>query len=166
MVAQLTDESEPALCGEGQRRQATLHLAGMDITRNGFRSGDPRYDSSKDLGRKEARCGYANEDGDFCDDDYHGGGGIDGSGRRGQQPHNNTKKKYEKQERIVWIDAPGFSPLARTALQPDGATFQAKFQAKVSGDTGECECSWEVLISVDNSGKVLENKVLNVDCTP
>jgi hypothetical protein len=186
VIADLEDDSNPQLCTEGQRAKATdkqgrgTPQQGVEFPHIGKKSfTDPRYDSGSapddpytdrppDNPRKteKALCGY--DDDDWCDDNYHGGGGPDGSGRPQGPP--NKHKAYDGQKRIVWVDAPGFVRLETGKVQPDGLSLKAKFEAKVASGIGAaggtCACSWEVLIEVDNTGKVLNNKVLNASCTP
>ncbi len=172
--ATLQDQSNPAFCTEGQRIQYSEHSDGADTKNMGNKTSDPRYDSEKgeddpydpdddpDVTEK-TDCGYGDDV--WCDDGYHGGGGANGIGRKGYLPPNRFKT-YDGQERILWLDAPGYNPLVKSDLAPDGASVKFKFEAKVSGSTGECQCSWEVLIEIDKDGKILNNKVQNVNCSP
>jgi PKD domain-containing protein len=177
VIAELHDESKPQLCAEGQRAQGTVKVGGTTTKLNGLtkrsNSSDPRYDSSKSADdpydpndkpnkREKKDCGFG-DDG-WCDDDYHGGGGSGGKGKGNSEPPNKFKT-YVKQERITWLDAPGLK-FKTSALKPDGASFQAHFEAKVTGDLGDCKCSWDVRIEIDKDGKVTSNKVENVVCTP
>lgn len=173
VIANLADLSLPELCAEGQRVQRSMHLAGVSENKQGDWSSDPRYDAAQgaddpyDGGDGAARtesgsCGYGTQR--WCDDDYHGGGAADGTGIAGNQPPS-PYKRHEGQERILWLDAPGFTALPRADLAPDGAWYKAKFTATVSGTKGTCTCTWEVLIEVDASGKVISNKVHKISCT-
>ena len=172
VIADLVYPSKPQLCAEGQRAKRTFKAGGTTNKKKGNKSSDPRYDSGKgkddpydpkdDATKTEqATCGF--KDKDWCDDDYHGGGAADGSGNDGLQPPNGYKK-YIDEKRIVWLDAPGFRPLSKNAVARGGASYQASFEAKVSGPLGECKCSWEVHIKIDKKGKIKENKVKNIKC--
>jgi hypothetical protein len=179
VIADLAALSNPKLCREGQRVQATWTslkngmIANTDIGGPGdprknsrFRSPAPNYNSAGDPGRQNAVCPYGGAD--WCDDDMHGGSKRDGSAGRlriGGPP--STNKRYDGQQRILWIDAPGFSPLPANVLSAlaadQTAQFKAKFEALVDGEGG-CGCSWEVLIEVNKSGMVLNNGVRNKQC--
>ena len=112
--------------------------------------------------REKVECGVAAAATDWCDDDYHGGGGRRGNGDDGKQPPN-TMKTYEDQKRILWLDAPGARPLPKAGLP---FKVEAKFEAKVSGDLGTCECSFDLLIEVNAARKVVKNEITNINCTP
>jgi hypothetical protein len=173
VIATLNDKSNPALCAEGQRVKRTSHRSGMDFIKNGNQTSDPRYDSTRDANdpydpaddeavTEAADCGF--DDAAWCDDDYHGGGDANGNGRP-EGPPNKDYKVYDGQERILWLDAPGTVKVTAAELALDGYFYKAKFEATVSGNTGTCNCSWEVLIEIDKDGKILNNKVQNVNCS-
>ena len=175
VIADLNTGSDPRLCAEGQRVKRTAKDKNGTYKKKGKCSHtDPSYDSSKDDDdpytgdppddpTKKDECECAEDGTKWCDDNYHGGADAEGTGtgRAGGPP--NGFKMYEKQDRIMWLDAPGRRELKWAALP---YTYKAKFHAKVSGTTGTCECTWEVLIEVDVTGKVKNNKVHTISCTP
>jgi hypothetical protein len=177
VVAQLAKESEPALCAEGQRVKRSTWEKGVTGDKSGKFSADPRYDSDKGADPyvpsppagtatppTEGACGYSGDR--WCDDDYHGGDKVSGEGKKGDSPPNGYKK-YDGEERIVWLDAPGLGGvLTVDDFKDQGASYQAKFEAIVSGAKGTCKCSWQVHIGVRKNGEIAENKVTDIDCAP
>lgn len=179
IVGELAILSNPKLCREGQRAQGswtigqngqlkTIDLGGPgDPNRNRiFLSRAPTYDSSFDLQRQRGVCPLSGAN--WCDDDYHGGTNVDGSGRGRVGGPPNGSKGYDRQARILWIDAPGFNPIPKVGLTalPENTTamFKAKFEAEIVGDQG-CQCSWEVNIEINRDGRVLQNQLTNVACS-
>ena len=77
---------------------------------------------------------------------------------------NGGSRAYKDRGVIHWLDAPGFAPLTKKALAPEGVRYSARFEAIVSGDLGTCGCTWNVEIAIDEKGKVHQNEVLNKKC--
>jgi len=136
----------------------------------GPKSSDPGYDSGQsnddpfdandeadEKERGDAPFGGAN----WKDDGYHGGGDArgSGSGRDGKGPPNGYKQ-YDGEKRIMWLDAPGIRNLAAADIKENGYKLEFKFEARV----GTCKCTWEVLIEIDKTGKILHNEVKNNSC--
>lgn len=65
---------------------------------------------------------------------------------------------------IRWRDRPGAAQMPDSVLNL-GFTYDAAFYAKVSGDRGTCECTWEVHIAIDKQGKVTKNEASTPQCT-
>lgn len=182
VIADLAPESIPQMCAEGQRVQRTQTLNGHVIDKGGPGDGkprdtkpafssDPRYDSdthaddpydAADDPKKieRGKCPYGGEK--WCDDTYHGGGPATGEGRAGEDAPSKFKI-YLGERRILWIDAPGATIATKElTAKPGGFSYKAKFQAKVS--PGKCECTWEVVIDVDRTGKVISNTMSEPKC--
>jgi hypothetical protein len=175
VISELEDPSKPQRCAEGQRVKADLR----DGTRAGPWMGnytsDPRYDSSQDADdpydthddpdvTEHGACAYAGNQ--WCDDDYHGGADRWGTSADGWQPPPPEHKRYDGEQRILWLDAPGPVNRPKAHVQAGGLKYMGKFEAKVSGSDGECHCAWEVHIEVDTAGNVIQNELTGVHCHP
>lgn len=175
VIADLNDESKPQLCEEGQRAQflATDPTDGKLKTVVKPLSSDPRYDSSQST--TDPFNGMMNGNGkcrtdqtqNWCDDDYHGGGNARGAGSGNNQPPS-PFKHYEDEARILWLDAPGTGDYPKAAVLLYGQSLTANYEATVSGpnNASPCKCTWTVMITVDMTGKVTANKIVNLTCTP
>lgn len=170
VVATLKDNSKPQLCAEGQRAKGSVTVRkgkANEFTQhsgtrpNQFLSSDPRYDSSLDdpKARKVGECKYSGDN--WCDDGYHGGGDKDGKGSDNAQPPD-TLKVYEGQKRILWLDAAGTRVKKDTQLP---AQFNGKYEAVVSGQDGECKCTWEVTVDI-GADSTVTGELKNKKCTP
>ena len=136
-------------------------------------SSDPRYDSSQST--TDPFNGMMNGNGkcrtdqtqNWCDDDYHGGGNARGAGSGNNQPPS-PFKHYEDEARILWLDAPGTGDYPKAAVLLYGQSLTANYEATVSGpnNASPCKCTWTVMITVDMTGKVTANKIVNLTCTP
>lgn len=182
VISVLKPRSKPQLCSEGQRVQRTDESDGSTVNgrtiekKKDNRSADPRYDSSKGNDDpynsdgttddpavlEKVECGYGGFP--YCDDDYHGGADTYGYGSGDNDPPNGYKR-YDGQDRILWLDAPGWRSLTPDDLQPNGAVWDAKFEATVYGPLGACWCLWQTHIAVDNTGKVTKNLVSDEQCS-
>jgi PKD repeat protein len=162
VIATLVKGSNPPLCSEGQKAKGTYTYTEGGVLKTkphkGATTSHPSYDSG--LGPDDpyttgdnpaivesTECSYT--DANWCDDDYHGGGSVFGSGvgRDGGPP--SMWKKYGGNI-IWWLDGPG--PRDVTGKLP--VTFKAKFSAVVSGNLGTCACSYYTELAVDAAGNL------------
>ena len=173
VIAELVPKSKPQLCAEGQKVKRTAKMGKKTYKKSGSKTSDPRYDSSADPDDpydagddatkvEKGKCGATEKD--WCDDDYHGGGGADGTGKDGLQPPNGFKK-YVDESKILWLDAPGLAKVSKTSIEAGGASYTVSFEAIVSGPLGTCKCTWNVSIKVNKKGKITSNKVKNIKCS-
>ena len=133
-------------------------------------SSDPRFDSTKSADdpysatddpkkSEQERCYY--EGSVWCDGGYHGGARADGTGTRGQQPSDRNKGYSGSSVYMLF----GTGSAVNSIFIKKGETQKFKYEAVISGPDGTCRCTWEVLITVDPTGRVIDNRVLDVQCT-
>jgi hypothetical protein len=172
VVAELTPGSAPWRCAEGMRYQVTDQTfetmsAGppvpltSDARYDSSKSADDPYSSSDGSARETGYCAFLSAF--WCDAGFHGGGDSRGRGERGVQPPD-ARKSHEG-SRIYMLDHSVADPHSDFITDDGGASYNARYNAKISGPGGTCECTWTVLIEVDENGVLTRNEVTDVTCS-
>ena len=173
VIADLTANSKPQLCEEGQRVQRTSGPTEQEKDKQGKLSSDARYDSSKSdtdpfNGKMNGsgKCGVNSTN--WCDDDYHGGQTARGAGSGNSQPP--KRLKLYQGGKIRWLDAPGVHILTKNKgdITTDGFSEFRRFETIVSGPNGvsPCKCTFEIFVTIDKTGKIVNHRIQQVSCTP
>lgn len=154
IVAELTEDSNPAKCSEGQMVKDTAHVD--NVSENATEEGTGK------------NCGFAGTE--FCKDDY-------------TSPQENALKVHGGKI-IRWYDTPGFNypgedgtplpGLPKKDVQSsgqEGVWYKGAYIAEVTASSSEgkgCKCEFKVDFHVDKDGKEIQKprlyNVSGVNC--
>lgn len=144
VIATLKNKSDPSKCFEGQRVKRTFMIGPAPGIKNDSES-IVNPDGSFSLGEK-IDCPFNGNK--WCDDKYHKPTDV---------------KFYIDQNKIIWLDGPGHGSLKKNWITDFGFTWNANFEARVTGPAGACQCNWDVIMTADVNGNVTSN-LLNKVC--
>ncbi|MEK7540200.1 MAG: hypothetical protein AAB558_03050 [Patescibacteria group bacterium] len=147
VIADLFPNSDQNKCFEGQRVKVSYTIEGIVRDWNGVES--ILNDNNSFSKGQIILCPFGGPR--WCDDGYNEV--FEG-------------KQHVDQNRIVWIDGPGYHVFDEDDIAPPILDFLANFEARVSGSDGSCQCNWDVNITVLPDGNVLRNRLFNKRCTP
>lgn len=151
--ATLKPKSDPTECFEGQRVKLSYKILGTDYNYSGA-------ESTVDVNGKFSKganvpCPFSGAK--WCDDNYN-------APQAGYKIH-------KGQDKIIWEDGPGYGKrsgskgILKAWISGGGIEHKYKFEARVTGPAGACQCNWDIVRSIDQNGNVTKNILENKVCS-
>jgi len=134
-------------------RRTSYKIVGVDTTEKKYKNDDEanRFDGGAMAGDN------------YTEDDAVGANG-DLIAERNEEK--NDEGAVAKPGFVDWVDCPGFAGEEQADVEKTRYVYKAAFKARVEGNRGWCECTWEVKIDIGPNGKVNNGpKIENKSCT-